>query len=351
MVIFLGAGASAADGAPVQSALFREYFQSTVIQGRVDTEMKTALEQYFLQLWGIDVRDDLAGVNFPTFEEALGILDIADSRRETFRNMGDDLHGTATQEIRNHLTALIALILQEKLNGNHNNHRDLLSALRASDSLGQTVFISLNYDDIIDNAIENDSIKHSEQRLADYGVCFSPRPHINNRPFGKASLLLKLHGSLNWRYCSACNALSLFQHQKALTELPGAPWHFRCQKCNTLRTAIIIPPTFFKVMSNFYLQQIWKRAEEELKQARRIIFCGYSFPDADIHIKYLLKRAEVNRTGHPPQVFIVNEHEDKTKEECDVENDRYRRFFRRKDQVHWTNLSFERFAANPQEIE
>lgn len=114
---------------------------------------------------------------------------------------------------------------------------------------------------------------------------------------------------------------------------------------------VTIPLTFFKVMSNSYLQQIWKRAEDELRQAGRIVFCGYSFRDADIHIKYLLKRAEVNRTGVPPEVFIVNEHEGKPDQQRDVEQDRYMRFFRQKDRVHWTRLSFQEFAEDPQLIE
>ena len=350
-VIFLGAGASAADGAPVQSALFREYFLSPSIQERVDRQMKDALQRYFERLWGIDVHGDLTGVSFPTFEESLGMLDIADSRKETFRGMGDDRHGTATQELRNHLTALIALILQERLQEHHVNHLALLSALRACDRLRRTAFISLNYDIIIDNAIEYESIQHGEQRLPDYSIVFSPRPHTGGQPFLKGNVLLKVHGSLNWLYCPACNALSLFPQRKVLADFAGAPWSFRCSKCHELEASILVPPTFFKVMSNFYLQQIWKRAEEELRRAGRIVFCGYSFPDADIHIKYLLKRSEVNRMGAPPEVFIVNEHEGKVDEQRKMEKDRYLRFFRKKDRVHWTNLSFQQFAENPQLIE
>jgi len=44
-VIFLGAGASKADGAPLQFDLFREYFQSQAIQGSVDHEMKVGRGQ------------------------------------------------------------------------------------------------------------------------------------------------------------------------------------------------------------------------------------------------------------------------------------------------------------------
>jgi NAD-dependent SIR2 family protein deacetylase len=213
------------------------------------------------------------------------------------------------------------------------------------------IFISLNYDLLIDNAIEELSIQTGQHALPDYGVKFTPEPHRDNILFPRTNLLLKLHGSLNWLYCPTCNNLSLFPGHKIAAELPGGPWRFHCQECREIRVPIIIPPTFFKVMSNFYLQQIWKRAEEELKKANRIVFCGYSFPDADMHIKYLLKRAEVNRVGEAPEVFIVNEHKGKKKQGREMEMDRYMRFFRQKDKVHWTKLSFKQFAANPTLIE
>ena len=110
---------------------------------------------------------------------------------------------------------------------------------------------------------------------------------------------------------------------------------------------MIVSTGFGKALSDPYIQQVWRRAEEELRRAQRIVFCGYSFPNADIHIKYLLKKAEVNRMGRPPAVFIVNEHDHKTDEERKIERERCLRFFRQKDQVYWTDLSFERFAGNP----
>ena len=352
-VIILGAGASAADGAPVQSELFRDYFRSTAIQGRVGAGMKYLLELYFRQIWDIDIAGNLSEVRFPTFEEALGIIDIADSRKESFRGIGDDPHGTATQEMRNHLTTLIVLILDEKLKDHYPNHVQLLRSLRGAGCLEQVVFISLNYDILIDNAIEDVARRHVEQRVPDYAVDFTPRPHSAGRPFPVANVLLKLHGSLNWLYCPTCNKLELFVHHKIAAEIASGRW--RCSVCNGLQAPIIIPPTFFKVMSNFYLQQIWKRAEDELKKAARIVFCGYSFPDADMHIKYLLKRAEVNRPEGqaPPEVFIVNRPDDRLVEQHreNPERKRYERFFKDKDRVHWTALSFQGFAADPQLVE
>ena len=38
---------------------------------------------------------------------------------------------------------------------------------------------------------------------------------------------------------------------------------------------------------------------------KNIFFCGYSLPDADIQIKYLLKRAQINRDSDL-HVFVAN---------------------------------------------
>ncbi len=98
-------------------------------------------------------------------------------------------------------------------------------------------------------------------------------------------------------------------------------------------------------MSNHFLQQIWRQAEISLINCQKIVFCGYSFPDADIHIKYLLKRMEVNR-GVTPDIFVVNDHAKKTKAERAQEEIRYKRFFKNKGRVQYLKQSFEDFCVN-----
>jgi hypothetical protein len=96
-------------------------------------------------------------------------------------------------------------------------------------------------------------------------------------------------------------------------------------------------------MSDFHLQQVWHEACLELTRCERVIFCGYSLPDADIHIKYLLKRAEVN-AGRTPDVFVVNNHPGKEERLREEERARYRRAFRDSSKVQYTELSFAEFA-------
>src|SRR5882757_403801 len=84
--IFLGAGASKAEGAPLQGELFADYFSSSSFRksrGKMDRE----LAAFFSEMFHIDVRRrDIRAVNFPTFEEVLGLTDLAIMRKEAFRH-------------------------------------------------------------------------------------------------------------------------------------------------------------------------------------------------------------------------------------------------------------------------
>ena len=79
--------------------------------------------------------------------------------------------------------------------------------------------------------------------------------------------------------------------------------------------------------------------------ARRTIagFCGYSFPDADIHIKYLLNRAQANRKCHSGWT-VSNNHPGKREAEIAQEKERYTRFLGA--DIDYTNKPFHEFSAN-----
>ena len=117
----------------------------------------------------------------------------------------------------------------------------------------------------------------------------------------------------------------------------------KCEICSGSLTYIIIPPTFFKVMSNHYLRQVWFDAEKSLGNIKKIYFCGYSFPDADIHIKYLLKRIELS-LQNDLEIYIINWHDNKIEYQAELEKERYLRFFKDKDRIHYKKLSFQDFC-------
>lgn len=88
----------------------------------------------------------------------------------------------------------------------------------------------------------------------------------------------------------------------------------------------------------------WNKTDIALRRAQHVVFCGYSFPDADIHIKYLLKRAQTNREV-PLKVTVVNNHAGKKPSDSEQEEGRYKRFLGAG--VNYTSQSFEDFVANP----
>lgn len=340
--IILGAGASKADGAPLQGELFKDYFNSSY-NNPEETILRENLKAFFVSYFGIDVDSrDLDIAIFPTYEEVLGILEIAMQREERFENTTPQ--NISIERIRKDLILMIALILDKKLKERNKFHKNLVRNLKDLNLLYKTTFISLNYDILIDNALAD---VHQQYDL-DYSLEFT-----NYREGGdwhrpdptKSVKLFKIHGSLNWLYCPTCLSLTLTPQKKGVREFIYQPKKCVCPSCNNMTNPIIVPPTFFKVMSNYYLQQVWHSVEKELRNVKKLIFCGYSFPDADIHIKYFLKRIELSRNSQV-EVIIINHFEGKKKIVEDMEKERFIRFFKDHVNVNYTTMSFERFSEN-----
>ncbi len=353
-VIIFGAGASGAEGAPLQGALFNDYFglnlkaHTSPLIATMDAELR----EFFSEFFGI--RGPVARrakKRYPTFEEALGIIELALKRAESFQGYPATAAIPRLQRIREYLILLIAVLLKDRLEHREPiHHRALLSALHQGRELDHTTFVSFNYEILLDHVLTE--ARHLYDRDLDYGIEFanyefaSATPDDWDRPrAGRALSLLKLHGSLNWLHCPTCAVPTITPKDKGVTRLLEDPRSARCRRCGTTAVPMIIPPTYFKMMESLQLRQIWWRAEQALMAADRIVFCGYSLPDADMHVKYLLKRAEVNRPT-PPTVFVVNNHPKKKAAEKKEEEQRYLRLFNEPSSVHYTTLSFEAFAKS-----
>jgi hypothetical protein len=117
--IFLGAGASKAEGAPLQGELFKEYFSSSLYRGATRSLMNRELTEFFSEMFGIDVkRSDLTDDTFPTFEEVLGLTDLAVMRKEAFRHFDIENRAKNSGRLRfvaQYLVFLVAKVLDAKL--------------------------------------------------------------------------------------------------------------------------------------------------------------------------------------------------------------------------------------------
>lgn len=347
-MFIMGAGASAADGAPLQGELFGQYHE--ILNREKSRHLlalaKPELKDFFANFWGINILDPaLKKEAFPTFEEALGLLEFANTRGDFFKGFGS-VHAEAadSQQIRAHLIHLIAVVLDDVLRGSGRVNHAFVANLKTLGWLEHSAFITLNYDLFLDNALE-DITGLSPHYTINFCNVAEPRPQAAATP----TLLLKAHGSLNWLYCPTCGTIYLYPGPKIVSAILFEPLHLNCSVCQSPRTPIVVPPTFYKAMANFYLQQIWQESEQALRHTDHLIFCGYSFPEADLHFKYLLKRAEMNRPdGRPLEVFVVNEHNGKSGNLREEERQRFTRFFRDKNLFHWTTLSFADLALAPQ---
>jgi hypothetical protein len=159
--IFLGAGASKADGAPLQSELFKEYF--TLIKDNPVGDNRSELRTFFLFLFGLDVdNDNLDKIIFPTFEEALGILDLAENRGEEFKeydNQNFICNSGRIKKLKYYLVLSMAKVIKEKLNSTKRIHKKLINNLDNKNLMKDVIFISSNYDLLIDTALNKNGYK------------------------------------------------------------------------------------------------------------------------------------------------------------------------------------------------
>lgn len=343
-VIFLGAGASASEKAPLQGELMRE-IKNLASSGRIcdivttdlsvfdnlasdylnnsqlDTNGQSTgfynpdnltLQDLFKDFWDIDLRSPRHKPNaiYPTLEECLGVLDLAILNSKSFKKYSLE----AIRKARDFIIYLIARVLDEKLVFSESSvHTKLIKRLDNEDTLKSTAFISLNYDILIDNAImryhnskREDELSHMEIPI-EYGIKLNL--FDSTAKFMDDSIkLLKIHGSMNWLYCPTCNEITLTPFSESVSTIVEPD--VNCQTCESSYSPIIVPPTYYKDMSNNHLQNIYWEADNLLRKASKIFFCGYSFPDADMHIKYLFKRMELNQ-AKKREIYILNFHEEK----------------------------------------
>jgi hypothetical protein len=174
--------------------------------------------------------------------------------------------------------------------------RDFLQLVRPGDSL-----ITTNWDLLLDAA--RDQRFGSEPQ--DYGTTGNvvlegaSKPQSDTRP-----KLLKLHGSLSWRYCQRCQRLVI----DPLHHVAGERKDRATCECTCRFSELIVTPGFVREYRNVHLLTIWREALLTLARADQWIFVGYSLPPDDVGIRTLLLKARCVRHdvgGQPPRVTIV----------------------------------------------
>lgn len=85
-----------------------------------------------------------------------------------------------------------------------------------------------------------------------------------------------------------------------------AIWSIR-QKYGDAFTPVIIPPTYAKLTQHEWLRGTWNRAINGLRNAKVIIFMGYSFPDSDGFMSALMRGAILTRGSlNDLKIYVID---------------------------------------------
>lgn len=139
--------------------------------------------------------------------------------------------------------------------------------------------ISFNYDLTIE------TILHELNVNCDYGV--------DETAIENSLLLMKMHGSVNWAFCTNCKQFVFYPDYQASKVLEKKS---KCPKCKkSSLEIIIIPPilykdTFYKnPMYETLIRRLWGFANDELVTTNKVVFIGFSMSETDAYAEELFK--------------------------------------------------------------
>jgi len=325
-----GAGASKAENAPLTSELLFEALRDP----SGDRRFVCVVEHFLADFFGIRNTNTIdSAKKLPSFEELLTLVDMAVLKQEGFSAHWNKTRLAVLQEA---LIYCMAEILKRKLQLRPETipayHKQFLENIlsRGKDALLSSSFISLNYDILLDDALLN----LYPNIDVDYAANF--RNFRNPRSKRKIKLL-KLHGSLNWMFCPVCRSMKLNLEGKIADKVIAKK--IPCERDGAAQRPLVIAPTWLKVYDNPHLMGIWLEAENTLRNTDEVFFVGYSLPDSDVHVRYLLKKS-LYRKSTAPRIVVVTSTENGEGSELHM---RYKRFF---GEVEHYPIGFEIFSQN-----
>jgi len=112
--------------------------------------------------------------------------------------------------------------------------------------------------------------------------------------------IIKIHGSLNWKYCNCCNQVLLTPWDRIIdlnrgklighTYPDSKEYDYFCPIDGTDFQTLIMPPSYIKSLAHPVITQLFGEASIEIRATRKIVFIGYSLSNADVHVKALFKK-------------------------------------------------------------
>ena len=265
---------------------------------------------------------------YPNLEAVFGFLDY-------FIQQNESLNSKYTHnkivEIKEYLIKLIHYIVNFQTDKKSKYYHMFWSAIQKHNN--NISIITLNYDTLLEQAFDflyakfgfldycthlmnYDKIKE----LKNFNFWINPRQPINvAADVSPVPIkIIKLHGSLNWKYCNCCNQTLLTPWDRTIdlhrgkflgfTYPENEKYEYVCPLDGTEFQTLIMPPTYIKLLNQPVISQLMSEASREIRDAKNIVFVGYSLSDADVHIKALFRK----QFRSDQQLIVVNNKKAKT---------------------------------------
>ncbi len=351
VLFVLGAGASHPDGVPLQRHILPMLLSNQTIRNSV---IGKQVNEFVTDNFAYDKEKRL----YPQLEAVFGFLDYFIAQNESLSLNYSNQQIIRTKE---YLIKLIHYIVNLNTNGNSKVYQQFWE--RISSRTNNFSIITLNYDTLLEQSFDFlfkkfgylDYCFHlmnfdKRDELKPYNFWINPREPIttgaNQSPV--PIKLLKLHGSLTWKYCNCCNQTLLTPWDREVDLNRGTytgytypdktKYDIVCPQDGTEFQTLILMPSYVKPLTQPVISQLTGEASREIRAAKKIVFIGYSLSNADLHIRALFKK----HLNDEVKVYVINT---KRTEEFKL------KYYSLTKNVEFINLSFEDFINNDQLID
>jgi len=339
LVFIFGAGASYPDGIPIQSEII------PIILNNDDLQIIKSISGRQIREF---LKDNFSiSEKYPTLEEVFGFIDFhlnndfSLSKKWTIAEMIN---------LKANLTKVLHYVISSKTKSSE-HFKLFWEAIRGNRK--EIAVITTNYDTLIDEAFD----KIYSDYLIDYCIDLinfrypnditpfdwwvNPRQPVTQ--FGDQTpvriKLIKIHGSLNWKYCNCCAQVGLTPWQHRINLKTDSFESFvrseitTCPFDQNKLTSLIQAPSHLKTNNNFIFNKLFDEAGYTIRNAKKLVFIGYSFPEADVHIRALVKR-NFNPNN---EIIVINKSSAK---------DLVHRYETLSNRVNYKEMTFEKFLKS-----
>jgi len=307
-VFIFGAGACYPDGVPLQRDLI-----PLILEER-DPQLKKS--QVSKKIRAFLTKNFSHGGQYPSLEEVFGFINFFVAND---MSLSRDWGKSDLLQLKADLTKVLHYLISKRT-GQSNTFSRFWKVVREIDpNIG---IITTNYDTLMDEAFDGiypdclldyclELVNYrSPEALDAFNWWVDPKKptRVFNGVIPTRIKLVKLHGSLNWKYCDCCGqvALTPWQHQidLKLDSYQGFVDSYisDCPFDGNRLSSLIQVPTHIRANNNYIFHKLYDEATFLVGNAKKLVFIGYSFPEADVHIRALVRKS----FAEDGEIIVIN---------------------------------------------